>query len=278
MNDYQQMAKVINYLSAHAKEQPTLDLLADLAGLSPYHFQRKFSAWVGVSPKSYLQCLNLENARGLLHQGNTVLDVAVDSGLSGPGRLHDLCVTLDAATPGEIKTGGEGLVITYGFGATPFGECMLGNSSRGICYLAFIDKNGHEQALKELTAMWPNATLKHQQKHSMAVIMQIFNLERLEEVPPLRAYVKGTRFQLRVWRALLQIPEGRLVSYGELAARISQPSAARAVGSAVAANSLAYLIPCHRVIRSTGITTGYRWGSERKRTIIACERARTMTS
>jgi AraC family transcriptional regulator of adaptative response/methylated-DNA-[protein]-cysteine methyltransferase len=273
MNDYLLMSRVLQYLASHARDRPSLEQLAGVAGLSPGHFQRKFCAWVGISPKSYLQYLALENARRLLEEGSSVLDAALDTGLSGPGRLHDLCVTLEAATPGEVKTGGADLPVTYGFGPTPFGDCLLANSPRGICYLAFIGADGHERAVADLAAAWPGARLSHRQKGAMADIRRVFSPAG-PEAGPLRAYVKGTRFQLRVWRALLQIPTGGLVSYGELAARIKRPGAARAVGAAVGANTLAYLIPCHRVIRSNGIMTGYRWGNERKQAMIVNEAAR----
>ncbi|MEX2352819.1 MAG: methylated-DNA--[protein]-cysteine S-methyltransferase, partial [Gammaproteobacteria bacterium] len=214
----------------------------------------------------------------LLRQGNTVFETAIDTGLSGPGRLHDLCVSLESATPGEIRNGGAGLKIIYGFGPTPFGECILASSERGICYLAFIDGNNHEEAIKELKAAWPRAELKYRESDALKLISKIFNLQHTRQRVPLRAFVKGTDFQLRVWRALLQIGEGNLVTYGDLAAYIDRPRAARAVGTAVGANPLAYLIPCHRVIRNSGVIGDYRWGSNRKKIIIACETARGLPS
>jgi len=276
MNDYENMTKIIRYLADHAEEQPTLTQLAEMAGYSPAYFQRRFTSWVGVSPKSYIQHLTLMNARLLLTQGASVFDAAVDSGLSGTGRLHDLCVTLDAATPGELKTGGLGLTIHYGFGMTPFGDCILASTQRGICYLAFIQEGEFDQAITGLKRAWPRAEIVHKNKESEKLIMQVFELQRNQQQLPLRALVKGTNFQLQVWRALLKIPEGKLTTYGDLASAVNKPSAARATGSAVGANLLAYLIPCHRVIRNTGVIGDYRWGTARKRAIIAHEFARSV--
>jgi len=276
MNDYENMTRIIRYLANHAGEQPTLTQLANMAGYSPAYFQRRFTTWVGVSPKSYIQHLTLINARLLLKHGASVFDVAVDTGLSGMGRLHDLCVTLDAATPGEIKTGGLGLTIHYGFGMTPFGACLIASTQRGICYLAFIQDGDYEPAVIGLKQAWPRAEIVHKNEEAEKLIMRIFDLQHNQQQLPLRALVKGTNFQLQVWRALLKIPEGKLSTYGQLASAINNPTAARATGSAVGANLLAYLIPCHRVIRSTGVIGDYRWGTARKRAILAHEFARTM--
>ena len=196
---------------------------------------------------------------------------AWDAGLSGPSRLHDLCVVLEAASPGEIKSGGAGLAITYGFGVSPFGKCLAGASTRGIVYLGFVD-HGEQVALDEMQGRWPQANFIREDSVIHRLIEQVFR-QQPDPDKPLRAYVKGTKFQLRVWRALLDLAPGRLVTYGQLAADIGQPSAARAVGSAVGANPLAYLIPCHRVIRNDGLAGGYRWGSGRKQILIASELA-----
>lgn len=271
------MSRILRYLADHAGEQPTLTQLANMAGYSPAYFQRRFTDWVGVSPKSYIQHLTQVNARYLLTQGVNVFDVAIDTGLSGMGRLHDLCVKLEAATPGEIKTGGAGLDIIYGFGTTPFGECIIANTQRGICYLAFISEGEHELALTNLKRAWPGARLTLNNEASLQLIMQVFTPQYKQYPTPLRILVKGTSFQLQVWRALLQIPEGQLTTYGDLASAINKPTAARATGSAVGANLLAYLIPCHRVIRSTGVIGDYRWGSARKSAILAYEFAKTMS-
>ncbi len=271
MDNYRQMADVINYLNAHYTEQPSLEKLARVAGLSKHHFQRKFTAWTGVSPKSFIQYLTLESARGLLRQGDSVMSVAHRSGLSGASRLHDLCVTLEAASPGEIKRGGEGLEISYGFGFSPFGECLVANSARGIVFLAFVDDDQKKQAIHNLRTHWPKANLFPDDLAAMGVIQEIFDNDNNNQRSSIRAFVNGTKFQLRVWRALLQVPTGKLVTYGQLAENINQPGASRAVGSAVGKNSLAYLIPCHRVIRGTGVISNYRWGHGRKRLLITYE-------
>ena len=274
MNDYKKIARAITYLIEHAGQQPDLRQLAEQAGLSPSHFQRKFNAWTGVSPKSFLQHLTLEQARRMLNNGNPVEQVAWATGLSGSGRLHDLCVNLEAASPGEIRKRGEGLQIHYGYGMTPFGECLLADTPRGICHLAFVAGEGREAVFAELQQAWPRAAFIHHPDKAGTLIQQVFRLPPAADRTPLRAYVKGTHFQLRVWRALLRIPEGRLISYGDLAMAIDSPRSARAVGSAVGANMLAYLIPCHRVIRSTGVIGDYRWGSPRKNMMLALEYAR----
>ena len=265
------MEQVIHYLNDHYTEQPSLDALAAAAGLSPYHFQRKFTDWVGVSPKSFLQHLTFKNARQRLQQGECIEQAAWAAGLSGASRLHDLCVVLEAASPGEIKRGGAGLIITYGYGRTPFGGCLLGITTRGIVYLGFSDRDQIE-ALAGMRDRWQHAKLLRNDQAIKPVIDQVFR-QQTGLSQPLRAYVQGTKFQLRVWRALLEIPPGQLVSYGRLAAAIGRPAAARAVGAAVGANPLAYLIPCHRVIRASGGSGGYRWGTGRKQIMIVREQS-----
>lgn len=269
-NDYRQMAEVINYLSQHYAEQPSLEKMASVANLSPHHFQRKFTAWVGVTPKSFIQYLSFDNAKEMLAKGKSVLDVSHEIGLSSPSRLHDLCIKIESASPGEIKCGGEGLAIDYGFGFSPFGECLIASSPRGIVKLAFVDANYREQAANELLSEWPQANVRHNDQSAMNSIEKIFNYKN-DQASPLSAFVKGTQFQLRVWSALLKIAPGELISYGQLAKNIDQPAASRAVGAAVANNPLAFLIPCHRVIRGTGVIGQYRWGSGRKRIMIAYE-------
>lgn len=264
------MADVISYLSTHYAEQPSLEKLAGLAGLSKHHFQRKFTAWAGVSPKSFLQHLTLENARAMLMQGDSVMSAAHRSGLSGASRLHDLCVNLEAASPGEIKRGGEGLEISYGFGFSTFGECFVANSPRGVVHLAFVDNGQNKQAINHLRKHWPKADLTFDNMAARAVIKEVFNNDNKKH-PSIRAFVKGTKFQLRVWRALLEIPPGKLLTYRQIAKTINQPEAFRAVGTAIGKNLLAYLIPCHRVIRGTGVIGDYRWGKGRKRFMITYE-------
>lgn len=270
MNDYERIARMICYLDERHAEQPDLATLAARASLSPFHLHRLFSAWAGVTPKDFLQCLTLAHAKELLRKGESVLDVTLKSGLSGPGRLHDLCVNLDAASPGEWKSGGAGWTISFGFVDSPFGACLIAQSPRGICHLSFVEDE--KRALAELQNNWPQAKLKRDDSAAARLAAKIFarpngSLTR----PALRAFVHGTPFQVRVWRALLQVPPGALTSYGRLAAAIGQPAASRAVGAAVGQNPLAYLIPCHRVIRETGVMGNYHWGQIRKRAIVAWE-------
>lgn len=274
MNDYERIARVIRYLDEHHTEQPGLAELADCVGLTPFHFHRLFSAWAGVTPKDFLQCLTLAHARALLDQGETILDTALDAGLSGPGRLHELCVRLESASPGEVKTRGARWTITAGFAESPFGTCLIAESPRGICRLAFVDNGDEDAASKRLREIWRNARLRRDDSIAAETARKIFKLpaERNSH-PPLRAFVTGTAFQIRVWRALLQVPQGRLTTYSRLAEAVGNPGAARAVGTAVGQNPLAYLIPCHRVIRETGVVGGYRWGRNRKRAMLIRETA-----
>jgi AraC family transcriptional regulator of adaptative response/methylated-DNA-[protein]-cysteine methyltransferase len=301
MNDYERIAQVIRFLDAHHVEQPDLTTLAGRAGLSQFHFHRLFATWAGVTPKDFLKCLTLAHAKELLRDGENILDVSLESGLSGPGRLHDLCVYLEAASPGELKSGGAGWTISFGFADSPFGKCLIAESPRGICHLSFVENE--KTALAGLQKEWPQAKLKRDNSAAMRLAATIFSLSSKKEEragvrrpigsklksphpgplsvwagrgsqsaqPALRAFVRGTPFQVRVWRALLQVQPGTLTSYGRLASAVDQPAAARAVGTAVAKNSLAYLIPCHRVIRETGVIGDYHWGPIRKRAIIAWE-------
>jgi AraC family transcriptional regulator of adaptative response/methylated-DNA-[protein]-cysteine methyltransferase len=272
MNDYERVANVIRFLDRHHTEQPDLAELAAAAGLSPFHFHRLFSAWAAVTPKDFLQCLTLEHVKRLLRDGDNVFDAALNAGLSGPGRLHDLCVTLEAASPGEMKSGGAGMQIDYGFTETPFGEALIAESKRGICHLSFVDGQGRNGGRDLLRSQWPNARLNRSDARIAELSAKIFvQVRDSADRPPLRAFVRGTPFQLRVWRALLQVPPGSLTSYGRVAAAIGQARAARAVGSAVAANPIAFIIPCHRVIRETGALGDYHWDPIRKRAIVGWE-------
>ncbi|MBK8040189.1 MAG: methylated-DNA--[protein]-cysteine S-methyltransferase [Verrucomicrobiaceae bacterium] len=264
MNDYERVARIIRYLDAHQHEQPGLEVLAAEIGLSESHFHRLFSRWAGVTPKDFLQCLTAEKARERLLRGESVLDAALGTGLSSPSRLHDLCVTLEAASPGEIKAGGEGWEIVAGFAETPFGLACLAHGPRGLCYLAFVENEDGAP----LEAAWPKAQIRWSDASVREIAAQIF---QPGQGSALKAFVRATPFQLRVWRALLRIPTGSVVSYGHLAKAIGSPGASRAVGTAVGANPLAYLIPCHRVIRETGVIGQYRWGHERKCALLARE-------
>lgn len=272
MNAYERIALVIRYLDEHHTEQPDLARLADYVGLSPFHFHRLFVDWAAITPKDFLQCLTLSHARELLREGKNVLDTSMISGLSGPGRLHDLCVKLEAASPGELKSGGEGWTISYGFADSPFGSCLLGEGPRGICHFSFVESDDGQAELTMLQADWPRAMLERDDSSAGRLVGQVFGrLAHSDTRPTLRCYVQGTSFQLQVWRALLQVQPGRLVSYGALAKVLGKPDAARSVGTALGQNPLAYLIPCHRVIRETGVISGYHWGRERKLAILAWE-------
>jgi AraC family transcriptional regulator of adaptative response/methylated-DNA-[protein]-cysteine methyltransferase len=268
MDDYTRIATILRALDAGYPARPDLASLAARAGLSPGHFQRLFLRWAGVSPKAFLQCLRLNHARRALLRGAGVLEASLATGLSGPGRLHDLCVNLQAASPGEIKTGGAGWTLFAGFAGTPFGRCLIVESPRGLCHLAFIDASS-EHALTHVQAEWPAARLQRDDDRAGVWATRIFSPR--PDAPTLAAYVRGSQFQVRVWRALLEIPPGTTHAYGRLAAEMGRPGAARAVGGAVAANPLAYLIPCHRVIRETGVVGDYRWGSLRKRIMLTHE-------
>jgi AraC family transcriptional regulator of adaptative response/methylated-DNA-[protein]-cysteine methyltransferase len=275
VNDYERIANAIRFLDAERDKQPDLASVAAAVGLGPSHFHRMFVSWVGATPKDFLQCLTLSHAKELLKRGESVLDASLDAGLSGPGRLHDLCVTLEAATPGEIKSRGAGLIISAGVADTPFGNCLLAETQRGICHLSFFDEAQLDTAISELRAEWPAARLEWDETSARSLANRIFR------DPPKPAawklHVRGTPFQLRVWRALLEIPSGSLASYGKIASMTGHPNASRATGTAVGRNTISYLIPCHRVIRETGICGNYRWGAIRKRAILAWESARITT-
>lgn len=273
MHDYERIARVIRYLDTHHGEQPDLAALAAHAGLSPYHFHRLFSAWAAVTPKDFLQCLTVAHAKALLRRGDSVLAAALGAGLSGPGRLHDLCVTLEAASPGELKSGGAGWTLDAGYADSPFGTCLIAEGPRGVCHVGFVTSADGAVEWGELQASWPQARLHRDDTRAAGLAARIFARDGARTRQPLRAFVRGTAFQVRVWRALLQLPPGALVSYGQLAAALDAPAAARAVGTAIGRNPLAYLVPCHRVIRETGVVGDYRWGRERKRAMLAWESA-----
>ena len=272
MSDYQRIADVIRYLDQNHTKQPSLESLAAHVGLSPHHFHRLFSRWAGVTPKDFLQCLTLAHAKSSLRSGASVLDTSLDVGLSGPGRLHDLCVSLEAASPGEVKARGTGWKITAGFADSPFGICLAAESPRGICHLSFVDTRDRFNAEVAISRDWSNASLVWDDSLAESLVARMFPSREPDAAPTsLRAIVAGSPFQVRVWRALLAVQHGSVTSYGRLADAIGTPQAARAVGSAVAANSLAYLIPCHRVIRETGVLGEYRWDPIRKRALLAWE-------
>jgi len=270
--DYERIARAIDYLRRHAEDQPDLAVAARHVNLSEHHFQRVFTRWAGVSPKRFLQYLTVEHAKSRLATAHGVLDVAGTVGLSGPGRLHDLFVTLEAMTPGEYKAGGAGLAIQYGAHETPFGRALVAMTARGICGLQFIDDE--PAGIEQLRRQWPIAELRRSPAATAPVAQRLFGPLASRPNAALALLVKGSNFQVKVWRALLELPFGSLATYGSIAARIGAPSAARAVGAAVGANPIAWLIPCHRVIRESGALGGYRWGMERKSAMLGWEAAR----
>lgn len=270
--DYERIGRAIAYLRRHADHQPDLAAVARHVNLSEHHFQRLFTRWAGVSPKRFVQYLTLENAKSRLAGPGSVLDLAGAVGLSGPGRLHDLFVTLEAMSPGEYRAGGAGLAIRYGVHESPFGPALLAVTARGICGLHFVA--GDQDGAARLRREWPEAELRQDVAGTAPVVERIFQPLAAAAGRPLALLVKGSNFQVKVWRALLELPPGSLTSYGRLAARIGAPGSARAVGGAIGANPIAWLIPCHRVIRETGLLGGYRWGPDRKAAMLGWEAAR----
>jgi AraC family transcriptional regulator of adaptative response/methylated-DNA-[protein]-cysteine methyltransferase len=271
-SDYHRVAEAIRYLERHADRQPGLDELANVVGLSPHHFQRLFKRWAGVSPKRFLQYLTVEHAKHLLRDASSVLDTSYEVGLSGPGRLHDLFVSAEAVTPGEYKRQGEGVEIVWGIHQTPFGDCLLAATDRGVCHLSF--PSGSSAGIERLRHDWSKAGLAEDAEVSGRFVERLFGDSSASD-KPLPLVLKGTNFQLKVWNALLRIPRGQAVSYGDVAAYIGHPEAVRAVGSAVGANPVAWLIPCHRVLRKGGALGGYRWGPVRKQAMLAWEAAQS---
>lgn len=277
MHHYQAIARTLLYLDAAAPRRPALAELARHAGMSPFHLQRIFTRWAGVSPRRFSQILAREIARAALRDSRSVLDATWRSGLSSSGRLHDLFVKLDAVTPGTELRRGCGLELAVGFHASPFGTVLLAASELGIAWLSFVI-HSRQQALAALRKRWPKARLVERQRRTGALAEEVFaGFPPAGHGPPapLALLVRGTNFQVKVWEALLRIPPGALTTYQQVATAIGEPEAARAVGNAVGQNPVAFLIPCHRVIRSTGALGDYRWGSQRKRLILAWEALRT---
>ncbi|EXI77587.1 MAG: Regulatory protein of adaptative response [Candidatus Accumulibacter appositus] len=277
---YETIARAIRFIKQRGPGQPSLQEVAAHVGMSHFHLQRLFSVWAGISPKRFLQYLTTEHARSLLRGEYDVLSAAHAAGLSGPGRLHDLMITCDAATPGEVRSLGEGLLITYGFGPTPFGRVIAGTTARGLCHLQFVnsrdnaDDNTYDDAadaaaMRQLQDDWQHARLLRDDSALATSIERAFPLAGHRQ--PLHILLRGTNFQIKVWQALLAIAPGGVISYGELAKRIDHPRAQRAVGSALARNRIAVLIPCHRVIRENGDIGSYRWGGDRKQVLLAVE-------
>lgn len=277
-SDYARVEQALAFLHENYHRQPTLEEIASSVSLSEYHFQRLFSRWVGISPKRFLQYLTKEHAKELLAQSDDLLSVAYEAGLSGPGRLHDLFVSCEAVTPGEYKAQGAGLQIAYGFHMTPFGECLVGATERGICALNFLYSSSHGQALERLQRNWPQAEVIEDPARTRPLVEQIFGLSHQPPGAPLSLYLKGTNFQIKVWEALLRIPPGSAVSYETVARAIGRPHSVRAVGNAVASNPIQYLIPCHRVIRKMGEFGNYQGGIPRKMALLGWEAAHVRPS
>jgi AraC family transcriptional regulator of adaptative response/methylated-DNA-[protein]-cysteine methyltransferase len=271
--DYARVERAIAFLSEHRRAQPDLAELAAHLDLSPAHTQRLFRRWAGVSPKRFVQFLTVEYAKRRMRDTADLLGLALGAGLSGPGRLHDLFVTMEALSPGEFRRAAAGLTLTWGLGATPFGRALVVNSPRGICHLGFVEPGAGPGAAADLAERWPRAHLVRDDAAAQALLQGVFGTGPAAE-SRLRLWVAGSNFQVQVWRALLRVPPGGLLSYGALAAAAGQRGAARAVGSAVARNPVAWLIPCHRVLRETGEFGQYHWGAGRKRAICAWEAAR----
>ncbi|WP_247651760.1 methylated-DNA--[protein]-cysteine S-methyltransferase [Chitinophaga eiseniae] len=276
MNNYDKIATAIDYIKSNFKTQPDLQEIAAAVHMSPFHFQRVFSEWAGVTPKKFLQYLTLDYAKGILREEKTtVFDAAFEAGLSGTGRLHDLFINIESMTPGEYKNGGKALHINYSFAESPFGNILVASTAKGICHMAFADQP--EAALQALKEQFPHAEFTQMvdviQQNTLYIFTQDWS--RLSEI---KLHLRGTDFQLKVWEALLKIPMGNLTTYSRLAEEINHPRASRAVGTAVAQNPVAFLIPCHRVIKASGEAGQYHWGISRKNAMIGWEAARTQST
>ncbi len=270
--NYDRIAKAIDYISTNFKEQPSLDQIAESVHLSPHHFQRLFTDWAGVSPKKFMQYISINHAKQLLkNKQATLFDTAYETGLSGTSRLHDLFVNIEGMTPGEYKNGGEHLSICYSFAESPFGKIIVASTSKGICHMAFFEEQ--KEAFDILKKRFPNANYNQVVDTIQQNALFIFRNDwsKLNEI---KLHLNGTPFQLKVWETLLKIPMGNLSTYGTIAKEIDKPKASRAIGTAIGSNPVAFLIPCHRVIQSTGTIGGYMWGGTRKSAIIGWEAAK----
>ena len=272
--DYTIVEKAIQYIEANHGAQPSLASIASSVNLSEFHFQKLFSRWVGISPKRFLQFLTKEYAKKLLDDSRNLLDVTYDTGLSSPGRLHDLFIHCEAVTPGEYKSKGMGLDIIYGFSNSPFGACMIANTRRGICALKFARDRTQREIFLWLQQQWPKAILTLDNNAIQTLSRSVFSFENQQVRAPLHLYIKGTNFQIKVWEALTRIPFGKAVTYQDIARHIGLPGANRAVGTAIGKNPIPFLIPCHRVIRKMGEFGNYGEGRARKKALIGWEAAR----
>jgi len=271
--DFERVRKAIAYFNENHKSQPTLDEVEKYVHLSPYHFHRMFSNWVGVSPKQFLRYTSITHAKSLLKESNaSLMDTTYELGLSSTSRLHDLFIDIEGMTPGEYKNGGENLSINYSFVESPFGEILIASTTKGICYMAFAEER--LVSLNALTQLYPNAKYYQYTDQIQQNAFSIFTQD-WSELEKIKLHIKGTDFQIKVWEALLAIPMGKLSTYASVANKINNPKANRAVGSAIGDNPVAFLIPCHRVIKSTGALGHYHWGSDRKAAMIGWEGAKT---
>jgi AraC family transcriptional regulator of adaptative response/methylated-DNA-[protein]-cysteine methyltransferase len=273
--DYRRIEDTIHWVNGNFRSQPSVSQMAEVAHLSPFHFSRLFREWAGISPQKYLRIVIHESARTELARGGGLLQAAVDLGLSGPGRLHDLFVDMEAVSPGEYRSGGQDINIRYGEADSPFGTCAIASTPRGICSLEFVTADSSDQFVASLARKWPFANLQADPGSAAAIAHSIFTSTQESR---LRVHIQGTNFQIQVWKALLRLAAGEMTSYGALARAVDRPGAARAVGGAVGSNPVAWLIPCHRVLRSDGQLGGYHWGTRRKEAMLAWEATHSMSA
>ena len=272
-NDYQRIAEAISFINTNIQQQPSLEDIAAAINLSPFHFQRLFRRWAGVTPKKYLQILTVERAKQLLSESKPLLEVSDTIGLSSSSRLHDHFVQLEAMTPGQYKAGGTGISIQYAIAPSPFGNVFIATTPRGICKLSFLIDNNEGQQIADLKRTWPGAKIQQQATEIISIAQGILSGDQTIK-GPLSLHVTGTNFQTAVWRALLQIDPGCIYSYGQIATAVGRPKASRAVGTAIGSNPIAFLIPCHRILQQSGKIGGYLWGETRKHAIHAWESAK----
>jgi AraC family transcriptional regulator of adaptative response/methylated-DNA-[protein]-cysteine methyltransferase len=269
--DYEVVRKAIGHIRGHWREQPAIEAIAEVAGVTPTELHHLFRRWAGLTPKAFLQALTLDGARQLLRDSASVLDTSYEVGLSGPGRLHDLFVAHEAMSPGEWKTGGEGLTMHFGFHPSPFGNALIVATDRGLAGLAFADPGAERETLLDMKRRWPRANYVEDAARTAPIAQRVFDSREWRSQQPLRVVLIGTDWEVRVWEALLRIPMGRLTTYSGLAGKVRNPAAARAVGTAVGKNPIAFVVPCHRVIGKAGALTGYHWGLTRKRAMLGWE-------
>jgi AraC family transcriptional regulator, regulatory protein of adaptative response / methylated-DNA-[protein]-cysteine methyltransferase len=274
LEDYARVCDVIAHVSENWRDQPSLDDLAARVKLTPDQLQRLFTRWAGLTPKAFLQALTLDHARQMLEQSASILDTSLETGLSGPGRLHDLFVTHEGMSPGAYKNRGEGLTIAYGYHPSPFGVALVMATEHGLCGLSFADEGQEKHALQDMTRRWPNAQYTEDSAATAPYAAKVFAHGALRPNERLRITFIGTDFEIRVWETLLKIPAGKATTYGAIAANIGTPKAARAVGAAVGKNPMSFVVPCHRVIGKSGTLTGYHWGFICKRAILGWEAGR----